>query len=101
MMGHNHELLKFEAAMGLTNLLTVREDVRTRAWQADGWNACKDLLFEENELVQRAGMEAMCNFTMAQECLERLAEGKGELEIKLFCAFLLSEDLAMQVASSG
>merc|ERR1719424_904670 len=53
-------------------------------------------------MVQRAGMEAMCNFTMAHECLERFADGMAELEIKLFCAFLLSdEDLAMQLASSG
>merc|ERR1712178_631463 len=71
MLGHNHELLKFEAAIGLTNLLSFSDEVRTRAWQAEGWHACKDLLFEENEQVQRAGMEAMCNFTMAEECLER------------------------------
>ena len=37
----------------------------------------------------------MCNFTMAPEILERFAEGKAELEIKIFCAFCLSEDFAM------
>lgn len=101
MLGHNHELMKFEAAMGLTNLLGCSEEVRTRAVQADGWNACRDLLFEENEMVQRAGIEAMCNFTMASEILERFAEGKCELEIKIFCAFCLSEDQATQLAASG
>merc|ERR1719460_1634347 len=101
MLSHNHELLKFEAAMGLTNLLTVSEEVRTRAVQADGWGACRDLLFEENEMVQRAGIEAMCNFTMAPEILEKFAEGKCDLEIKIFSAFCLSEDQATQAAASG
>jgi len=100
-LAHNHELLKFEAAMGLTNLLIANEEVRTRAIQANGWQACRDLLFEDNEMVQRAGIEAMCNFTMAPEILERFAEGKCELEIKIFCAFCLTEDQATQMAASG
>merc|ERR1711988_1502536 len=87
--------------MGLTNLLTVGEEVRTRALQADAWRACRDLLFEENEMVQRAGIETMCNFTMAPEILERFAEGKAELEIRIFCSFCNAEDQATQTAASG
>merc|ERR1712226_797621 len=85
MLEHRHELMQFEAAMGLTNLLTVSDELRTRAIQADGWRMCRDLLFSENELVQRAGLEAMCNLTMADEVLERFVEGRAALEIKVFC----------------
>jgi len=65
MLEHKHELLQFEAAMGLTNLLTVSEELRSRAIKADCWRACRDLLFSDNENVQRACLEAMCNLTMA------------------------------------
>merc|ERR1719203_1003908 len=73
---HRHELQQFEAAMGLTNLLTVSEELRTRAVQGDAWRACRELLFSENEMVQRAGIEAMCNLTLAPEIIKRFAKGK-------------------------
>merc|ERR1712110_528193 len=47
MLEHQHELMQFEAAMGLTNLLVVSDELRTRAIQADGWRICRDLLFSE------------------------------------------------------
>jgi len=98
---HTKELLQFEAAMGFTNLLTLGEEVQKRALQADAWRICRDLLFSENELVQRAGIEAMCNFTSADEVLERFATGKAELEIRIFLAFCHAEDRQTQVAASG
>merc|ERR1712176_425968 len=101
MLEHRHELFQFEAAMGLTNLLTVSDELRTRCIQADGWRMCRDLLFSENEQVQRAGIEAMCNLTMADEVLERFAEGKAELEIRVFVSFCHSEDVKMRIAASG
>jgi hypothetical protein len=101
MLENKKELLQFESAMGLTNLLTLGEEVQSRAIQAGAWGYCRDLLFSENELVQRAGIETMCNFTMNQEILEKFADGKCELEIKIFLAFSLSEDEATQIASTG
>eukprot|EP00449_Zooxanthella_nutricula_P052413 CAMPEP_0198561148 /NCGR_PEP_ID=MMETSP1462-20131121/94978_1 /TAXON_ID=1333877 /ORGANISM="Brandtodinium nutriculum, Strain RCC3387" /LENGTH=960 /DNA_ID=CAMNT_0044292039 /DNA_START=57 /DNA_END=2936 /DNA_ORIENTATION=+ len=98
---HNHELLQFEAAMGLTNLLTASDELRSRAVQGKAWSSCRDLLFSDNERVQRAGLEAMCNLTMAPEILERFAEGKCPLEIKVFISFSSSEDKGSAVASSG
>lgn len=101
MLEHKNELFQFEAAMGLTNLLIVSPEVRSRVIQGDGWRACRDLLFSENTQVQRAGLEAMCNLTMADEILERFAEGKCGLELKIFSAFSLSDDRATQIASTG
>merc|ERR1719221_383519 len=100
LLEHRHELFQFEAAMGLTNLLTVSDELRTRALQADGWRACRDLLFSENERVQRAGIEAMCNLTMAPEVLERFIEGKYDLDIKIFSGFCHSDDKATRIAAS-
>jgi tetratricopeptide (TPR) repeat protein len=100
-LAHKHELWKFEAAMGLTNLLSASDEIRTRAVQANAWSAFRDLLFEENEMVQRAGIEAMCNLTMAEEILERFVDGKCELEIRVFLAFCRSEDAPTQLAASG
>jgi len=101
LLEHRHELLQFESAMGLTNLLTVGDELRTRAVQGDAWRACRDLLFCENELVQRAGLEAMCNLTMASEVMERFATGRAELEIKVFIGFCHATDQASRVAASG
>jgi len=101
LLEHRHELLQFEGAMALTNLLTLSEELRSRALQADAWRACRDLLFSENELVQRAGLEAMCNFTMAPEVLERFASGRAELEIKVFIGFCHATDQASCIAASG
>jgi len=98
---HRHELLQFEGAMALTNLLGANDELRSRAVQGGGWGSCKDLLFSDNEQVQRAGVEAMCNLCLAPEVLELFAEGKGELEIKIFISFSASEDMQMALASSG
>lgn len=101
LLEHRHELLQFEAAMGLTNLLIVSDDLRSRVVQADGWRIFRDLLFSDNEKVQRAGLEAMCNLTMAPEVIERFIEGRAELEIKVFISFSAAEDLAAARAASG
>lgn len=101
LLEHHHELLQFEGCMGLTNLLTANEELRSRAIQADAWRACRDLLFSDNALVQRAGIEAMCNLTMAPEILERFADGKADLEIKVFIGFCQSEDRSAASAAAG
>lgn len=101
LLEHKHELMQFEAAMGLTNLLTSSEELRSRAVQGDVWRGCRELLFSENEMVQRAGLEAMCNLTMAPEIVEKFAQGKFELEIRVFISFCNSEDKATVVAAGG
>jgi len=100
-MEHKHELLQFEGAMGLTNLLTVGDELRSRAIQAEVWRISRDLLFSDNEMCQRAGLEVMCNLTMSPEIVEKFVDGKCALEIKILCAFSLSEDVPSQVAATG
>merc|ERR1719171_1602881 len=69
MMEHRHELLQFEGAMALTNLLTVSPELRSKAIKEEAWRLARDLLFIENERVQRAGLEVMCNLSMSEEIL--------------------------------
>lgn len=101
LLEHTHELMQFEGAMALTNLLTLNEELRARAIQADGWRLTRDLLFSENEEVQRVGLEMMCNLTMSPEIVEKFMEGQCELESKVLLAFSLAENQRMQVAATG
>eukprot|EP00929_Paragymnodinium_shiwhaense_P108696 TRINITY_DN75020_c0_g1_i1.p1 TRINITY_DN75020_c0_g1~~TRINITY_DN75020_c0_g1_i1.p1 ORF type:complete len:969 (-),score=247.08 TRINITY_DN75020_c0_g1_i1:100-3006(-) len=101
MFENKHELLQFEAAMALTNLLTVGDDLRTRAVQADAWTKSRDLVFSDNEMVQRAGLECMCNLTMAPEILERCMDGRADNDLKILVAFSLADDRPTRLAVSG
>ncbi|CAE7651832.1 TRMT2A, partial [Symbiodinium sp. CCMP2456] len=101
LLEHRHELLQFEGCLALTNLLSASEELRSFALQSGAWSKCKDLLFSENEEVQRAGLEAMCNLTMAEEVAERFALGKAENELKIFGAFCASEIERQQIAATG
>ncbi|CAE7508334.1 TRMT2A, partial [Symbiodinium pilosum] len=51
--------------------------------------------------VQRAGLEALCNMTMAEEVAERFALGRAENELNIFGAFCTSEVERQQSAATG
>lgn len=101
MFSSSNELYQFEGAMALTNLLTSSEELRGRALQGGAWNLSKDLLFSDNEQVQCAGLEVMCNLTMSPEVLERFADGKAAVELQLLGAFCQSEEPRASIAASG
>ncbi|CAE7546807.1 unc45b [Symbiodinium natans] len=75
LLEHRHELLQFEGCLALTNLLSASEELRSFALQSGAWTKCKDLLFSDHEEVQRAGLEALCNLTIAEEA-KREAEAE-------------------------
>ncbi|GBE61862.1 tetratricopeptide repeat-containing protein, putative [Babesia ovata] len=58
----DNELLQYEAALGLTNLLAVDDSVRQRVWTVGGWDALGALLSSDNALLKAAGLEGWCNF---------------------------------------
>ena len=85
-----HELLMYEGALALTNLASVealREVVvagTVRGSGGDdavesGMRVATDLVFEENPLCQRAGLELMCNLCSS----ETVALDLGEKCVKL------------------
>ena len=101
LLEHRHELLQFEGCLALTNLLSASEELRSFALQSGAWSKCKDLLFSEHDEVQRAGLEALCNMTMAEEVAERFALGRAENELNIFGAFCTSELELQQSAATG
>lgn len=101
MFSSSNELYQFEGAMALTNLLTSSEELRGRALQGGAWNLSKDLLFSDNEQVQCAGLEVMCNLSMSPEVLERFVDGKASVELQLLGAFCQSEEPRASIAASG
>jgi hypothetical protein len=101
LMQQKNEQLQLDGAMGLTNLLTIGDEVRTLALQCGAWAVCQELLFSESEGVRRAATEAMCNFTAAAEVVEFCACGQGDLELQVFTSFCAAPDHGTQVAATG
>lgn len=62
-----NELFQYEAALGLTNLLTIDDDVRTRVWSINGWNALGNLLYSDNEQLKAACLEGWCNLAAGED----------------------------------
>jgi hypothetical protein len=101
LMQHPEEQMQLDGTMGLTNLLTTHDDVRSLALQAGTWAICQELLFSESQGVRRAATEAMCNFTAAPEVVEFCASGQCDLELQVFTSFCAAPDHGTQVAATG
>eukprot|EP00920_Eleutheroschizon_duboscqi_P018518 GHVT01044058.1.p1 GENE.GHVT01044058.1~~GHVT01044058.1.p1 ORF type:complete len:1046 (+),score=102.53 GHVT01044058.1:153-3290(+) len=98
-----HELYQFEAALALTNLTSLNEDVRTRVWHAKGWSAFIDLLFIENPLLRAAGLEGLCNMSMSPSVHEHFSKASPDnQDFRLLFAFSNdSENPRAQKAATG
>lgn len=95
-----HELLQYEAALALTNLTSLSDEVRVRAWLGGCWGGFEDLIFSDNELLRAAGLEGWCNLAVAEcvqnafgEKIEKYAKANQELQdVKLMLAFAAETD---------
>jgi hypothetical protein len=96
----NHELLQFEAGLAMTNLGSA-ETGRSVLVAQNGWAAAQELLYADNERVQRAGLEVMCNLCCDEAVVERVAKhcetfekspGDAPTDIKLFLSFCLRRE---------
>lgn len=100
----NYELFKFEAAIGLTNLLSYSADVREGlANLPDGWSACFDLITSSTDSrVQVAGTELICNLCLANGISDQIGNGKHFEHLKVL-KFLLesSDDLKLRLSAGG
>ena len=94
-----NELMIFEAAMTLCNLATVPE-LRDRIVKAKAWRALEMALTSDNELVQRASVEAMSNLVSNEEIADKFTSPKSTA-VKIFVGFAGSEDLKTQIAATG
>jgi hypothetical protein len=97
-----HTLGTFEGLMALTNLASVSPDVVERIIAEDGWPTVRMQLTSENNSVQRAAIECMCNLALSETMCARLQDKKTAYdELRLFLAFAQSSDVRAQSAATG
>ena len=53
-------MLQFEAGLALTNLASI-EGTRNVVYEKKGWRRSLELVYSQNPMVQRAGLELLCN----------------------------------------
>ena len=94
-----NELQMFEASMALCNLATDA-DLGARIVSAGGWRTLQMALTSDNELVQRAALEAMSNLVTQEPIIERFA-ASGSNDVKIFVGFSGCDDLKSKIATTG
>ncbi|OII77803.1 TPR repeat-containing protein [Cryptosporidium andersoni] len=109
----DHELLQYEAALSLTNILSINynqnkdteSQIALRIYDnSKGWNLFKDLCFSNNKLLVSAGLEGLCNFCNKDEVVYRhfiQSKHKGLEDLKLFIAFIFEDNYRIQIACLG
>ena len=55
------QLQQFEALLALTNMLSVGDEEQEKFASAKGVRAVHHLMFGDNQMIQRAAVEALCN----------------------------------------
>ncbi|KAG2195853.1 hypothetical protein INT47_012394 [Mucor saturninus] len=96
------QLRQFEGLMSLTNLASVDDRVRLLIENADGMTIFENLQLSNNELVQRAATEMVCNMTFCEPVFDRYSDPKvSQNRIRLLMILSDGEDPATRKAASG
>ncbi|CAK3990080.1 related to actin cytoskeleton organization (Cro1) [Lecanosticta acicola] len=93
----------FEALLALTNLASM-EDNSVRDLQIRvAWEKLEELLFSSNSLVQRAGVELICNLMASPSGVAKFADGSNDAKRRMQIVLALAdvEDLATRRAAGG
>jgi hypothetical protein len=103
LLEHRHELLQFEAAMGITNLLNLGDAVVQRAVQADAWHRLLNLIEGDdgNAMLARAGLEGLCNLTQSNQIRDEIKKGRKKVDLQIILAYIRADDAESQIAASG
>lgn len=101
-----HELLQYEGALALTNLTSVSEELRQRAFAGGAWSMLTDMLFSDNDLLRAAALEGLCNLAgsaKAQGFIAERTDGKNDVQdLRLLLAFCLeTNNPRAQQAAAG
>ena len=100
-------LQQFEALMALTNLSSTSPEVSTRISKSEGlMNKVEFMLLDDNQLVQRASAELICNLIAGSDEVfdryggqEETANSRSKLQI--LAALSDVEDSSTRLAASG
>lgn len=96
------QLRQFEGLMALTNLASVEDRVRLLIENADGMSTFENLQLSNNDMVQRAATEMVCNMTFCDPVFERYSDPKkSQSRIRLLMILSDHEDPATRRAASG
>ncbi|KAI9357855.1 armadillo-type protein [Pilaira anomala] len=96
------QLRQFEGLMALTNLASVDDRVRLMIEDADGMSVFENLQLSNNDMVQRAATEMVCNMTFCDPVFERYSDPeRSQNRIRLLMILSDSEDPATRRAASG
>lgn len=96
------QLRQFEGLMALTNLASVDDRVRQLIEHAEGMSVFENLQLSNNDMVQRAATEMVCNMTFCDPVFERYSDpSKSQNRIRLLMILSDHEDPATRRAASG
>eukprot|EP01134_Creolimax_fragrantissima_P007297 CFRG7297T1 len=103
LLGSLSELKVFESLLALTNLASMGDEVRNVIINEQGVEEMSKLQLDENENIQRAATECLCNMIASDEVFELYCfkEGKRFNDIKLWTLLCGSDDQACVTAASG
>ena len=88
--------------MALTNLASVEDRARLLIENADGMSTFENLQLSNNDMVQRAATEMVCNMTFCDPVFERYSDPKkSQNRIRLLMILSDHEDPATRRAASG
>ncbi|POM83916.1 hypothetical protein CmeUKMEL1_09785 [Cryptosporidium meleagridis] len=110
-----HELLQYESALAITNILSKSFDKISQDSENDsisiriynnglGWSLLKGLCFTDNNLLRAAGLEGLCNFCNKDYVVLNhfiSSKSNGIEDLKLFIAFSQEQDNRIQIAALG
>ncbi|KAG2233745.1 armadillo-type protein [Thamnidium elegans] len=98
----NSQLRQFEGLMALTNLASIDDRVRLMIEDADGMSVFENLQLSNNDMVQRAATEMVCNMTFCDPVFERYSDpNRSQNRIRLLMILSDGEDPATRRAASG
>ncbi|KAL9550150.1 hypothetical protein MBANPS3_004856 [Mucor bainieri] len=96
------QLRQFEGLMALTNLASVDDRVRQLIEHAEGMAVFENLQLSNNDMVQRAATEMVCNMTFCDPVFERYSDPtKSQNRIRLLMILSDHEDPSTRRAASG
>lgn len=95
----------FEALLALTNLASIEDDTIRDLIVRLAWTQLEDqLLLSSNVLVQRAGVELVCNLVASPNCVAKFVGDGSKREgtrMQIILALADAEDLATRRAAGG
>lgn len=106
LLSDGHELLQYESCLALTNLLSLNEELRLRAFSGGAWSLFRDILFGDNDMLRAAALEGWCNLASSPKVQQSIGEkvnaSSNVEDLRLMLAFCLeSNNPRAQQAAAG